>query len=197
MNNVSIVADNSRNPDRIASGGPDKQRQTGVDKMSTIADEHAGSDGTAIPLEAMAAHLVDRFAKVAIDNIRARYELGQLVANTRYDRGCAKGTTGLDRLSNALDVHSTALRRCARVCTTFTRDELEAMLSLRRPNGLPVTWSHLELVSEVTSRHTRWILVQRAVAEGLSVRELAALIRDTRQSRRTTPRQTVSKSVLG
>ncbi|WP_394851005.1 hypothetical protein [Pendulispora rubella] len=180
---MSTVADTPR-IDKVEIQ-QDAAHQDGMAVAPILEERHRQSDNAPVPLEEMAAHLVDRFAKVAIDNIRVRYELGQLVANARYDRRSAKGVTPLDRLSNAMDVHSTALRRCARVCTIFTRDELEDMLRLRRPNGLPVTWSHLELVSEITSRHTRWHLVQRAVNEGLSVRSLAALIRDTRRSRKS------------
>jgi len=166
MNNVSVLANHLDD---------DGQPQS--------ASARCQSDTIVMPLEAMASRIVERLVKIALDDIRVRYELGQLVHTACQAKRRASGSTALERLSLTLDVHSTALRRHARVSAMFTQGDLEAVLSLRRPNGLPVTWSHLELFSEVTNRDARWRFVHLAVAEGLSVRALAAQIRDARRRR--------------
>ncbi|WP_394832266.1 hypothetical protein LVJ94_37695 [Pendulispora rubella] len=145
------------------------------------------------PLEAVVLHFLERLADIATQEMRTRYDLGRIVSRIRHDPTGAFPTDALRRLAHAFDTHPSALRRSARVSEMISVDELEAVLALRANGGHPITWSHLELLTEVRGRDARWTLVQSILGERLSVRDLAARIRGI-PKKQPVARQTVSPS---
>jgi DNA-binding NarL/FixJ family response regulator len=131
-----------------------------------------------------ASRLLTGMADAAVADLRAQYAIGQFVHCLRYPG--PDETSGLQHLvalGLRLDLHPSALRRRARVSETVRADEFEALLALRSPRGLPLKWSHFELLSAVRSRSRREATAIRILAEDLSVRECVALVRAAARER--------------
>jgi len=125
-----------------------------------------------------------RIAGAAVDDVRARHELGVALHAVRYCE-TADGARTLQHLANQLGVDVSALRRCARVAETIDANQLTAILQLRTAKGLPLTWSHLETLSLERNIRQREALAVAAAAEDLSVRALSSRVRRKRQSSST------------
>jgi hypothetical protein len=66
------------------------------------------------------------------------------------------------------------LRQARRFGEVYTEEQLEALLKLRTPEGLPLGWSHVQVLISVGSAARRRDLQRKAAAQGWSVRELRA-----------------------
>jgi hypothetical protein len=119
-----------------------------------------------------------RFAAMAEESIRARYELGRMLHEIAAVESVAEHV--LQVVAGALDVHPSLLQRYVRVASVILPPGFEIFLALRNPRGRPLTWSHLEHLAEVRSAKLRAILAEQVVAEQLSVRALVACIRSTK-----------------
>jgi hypothetical protein len=125
---------------------------------------------------AIGAHFVSRLASAIVDDVRARYDFGHALHTVRYAPPAAYGPNAMRELASAVQIDASALRRNARVSETIAPDELHTLTGLRNGAGLPLTWSHLEVLSTVRSAGRRESLAVAAAAERLSVRALASLI---------------------
>jgi hypothetical protein len=123
------------------------------------------------------ARVVLRMAQARVEEMRARYHLGGLLREARRGKLDLQAAAVVASLHSVTRIHPSALRRHARVAETMGNDEFASLTSLRGSDGLPLTWSHLELLSEVRPAARRRELAELAVCEGLSVRRLAARIR--------------------
>ncbi len=127
---------------------------------------------------AVSEHLIRRIADARVEEMLAWYDLGYALHCARH--GPADDLNfraAVTVLSEALDVHPSALRRCARISEAVQPREIEFLSGLRGQDGLPLTWSHVELLSEVRAKHERREHAIETCAKGLSVRELASRIR--------------------
>jgi DNA-binding response OmpR family regulator len=130
-----------------------------------------------LPPPSAPSRLLAGMAEAAVAELRAQYEIGQFVHRLRYPGpGEIWRLQDLIALGQRLNLHPSALRRRARVSETMRPDEFEALASLRTPRGLPLTWSHFELLSKVRSRSRREAIARRAAVGDLGVRECAAMV---------------------
>jgi hypothetical protein len=132
----------------------------------------AGTKGSRV--DAIARHIVGRLAAAAEADLRGRYDVGCVAHAIRYEDD---GATALQQLGDRLALDESALRRYARVSETLSASEFEWVVSLRTRQGLPLTWSHIELLQQVRSSPRRRDLANAAARDGCSVRELAARVR--------------------
>jgi hypothetical protein len=131
-------------------------------------------------------HVVRRIADARIQEMFAWYDLGCALHCARYaEVDDLNFASAVALLSEALEVHPSALRRYARVSEMIRPSELEFLSKLRGHDGLPLTWSHLDLLSEVRDKRERSARALETCAEGLTVRELASRIR--RSTKRELP----------
>jgi hypothetical protein len=111
-----------------------------------------------------ATGLLHRIAEAAVEDTRARYELGRLVHHLRYDCSDAVSARILARLGHSLGLTPGTLRHYARVSAVIGPIEFDQYMHLRRPHGMPLRWSHIEELSEA-----RNVDVRRRFAEEPSV----------------------------
>jgi hypothetical protein len=128
-------------------------------------------------LDAISLHIAARLTAAAEEDLRARYDIGWVAHVARYE---GDGATALKQLRDRFALDETALRRYARVSETLSSSEFKWVVNLRTPRGLPLTWSHLELLQKVRSSPHRRVLATLAARDGWSVRELAARVRAQR-----------------
>ncbi len=133
-------------------------------------------------LAAVVAGIKDRLAAIAVDAMRARYDLGAFVHRMRATDHDASPAEVLRRLAKIFEMHTTALRRCARVAEVMSPQEFETLLSHRGHDGMPASWSHVELLVEIADAEVRRQLGRAITAEPLSVRALSARIRMRRKA---------------
>jgi hypothetical protein len=130
-------------------------------------------------LSAIALHIVQRIADAAIEDMRARYDLGRILQTLRRAERVG-GAGPLRRLAERLGLDPSVLRRYAQVSETIGPREFGWLLRLTNWRGEPLTWSHIELLARVRTQERRKLLAT-SVAEGnLSVRALAARLRSER-----------------
>jgi len=135
-----------------------------------------------VSLATAVAGIKDRLTAIAVDAMRARYDLGVFVYRVRAADHDASSAEVLRRLAKSFEMHTTALRRCARVAEVMSPEEFETLLSHRGQDGMPATWSHVELLVEIADPEVRRQLGRAVTSEPLSVRALAARIRTRRKT---------------
>ena len=114
-------------------------------------------------------------AGAARDEARSRHQVGVLIAGVKKERD-KYGARAVEQLASALGSNVHTLYRCAGVCERWAPDELELLLRRTTTKGQPLSWSHLVLLSGVTSEPRRAELVDRALKDALTVRELLVLV---------------------
>jgi hypothetical protein len=105
---------------------------------------------------------------------RERLQFGSFIHLLRYasSADCPAGV--IRDLAAQVGVDGSGLRRCARVAETIGPDELSEILAWRTSKGLPLKWSHLEVLALERNRERRRDLATAAVAGNLSVRALSS-----------------------
>jgi hypothetical protein len=105
----------------------------------------------------------------------ARFAVGDLIHAIRYHPSV--GTHAVRQVAERLALDESGLRRIARVAERIRPAERPSLLSLTDAQGLPLTWSHIELLERVCGANAR-IRVARAALEGpLSVHALRRFLR--------------------
>jgi hypothetical protein len=160
-----------------------KGMPAGVAQPDSSGAEEAPSSGggplvVAPRWSTRAFHIVHRIRQAAIDDLRARYELGLLVHDLRYDvrDNVPRGT--LKEFARLINVRLGTLQRYARVAEMIGAPEFEDYVTLLGPQGTVLTWSHIEELAEARGADLRRLRAEEAVSEALSVNELRARIRD-------------------
>jgi hypothetical protein len=156
---------------------------------SSVVRGPAAADGVPPPLApcgeadeaqapSVATRLLTSMAEAAVADLKAQYQVGCAIHELRYPApGESPDARGLAALGKRLGLDPSALRRRARVTETIGPHEFAMIVELRSARGLPLTWSHLEVLSTVRSRARREAIA-REVAEGeLSVRQCSAMAR--------------------
>jgi hypothetical protein len=129
---------------------------------------------------AITSHIVRRLADAAVEDMRARYDLGRVLHTLRHQDRRASGTGVLRLLAHQLGVDPSALRRYAQVSDVIAARELDWLMHLRNARGEPLTWSHVEILARVRSPERRRVLAASITREGLSVRALSQRLRAER-----------------
>jgi hypothetical protein len=121
--------------------------------------------------------LIERLADAGVADMRARYDLGGIVHKLRYDRAREFGALTLANLAHAINLHPNTLHRYARVRESIALSEFEELLELRTPHGLPLSWSHLEVLARARRADVRRRCAREVAAESLPVRVAAKRLR--------------------
>jgi hypothetical protein len=109
---------------------------------------------------------------------QARYELGRLLLHVRYRSVTESLSEALQSASEALQVTPNVLRRYARVSGVIGPEEFAELIELRGIHGMPLTWSHLELLATLRPSRERRALASEIVDHGLSIRATVQRIRE-------------------
>ena len=107
---------------------------------------------------------------------QVRYEVGRVVAKVRGLRA-RYGSNAVGQLERALGLDENTLRRYERIASTWTPARFSALMTRTTPYGRPLSWSHLDVLAEVADAKRREVLLDEALREGLSVRQLASRVR--------------------
>jgi len=124
-------------------------------------------------LTAVALHIRARFTEVALTELCARYDLGRLMHLLRYGEGWREHTS---LLAECFGLHSSVLRRVARVSEAIDAQDFRLICSLRDPRGSPLSWSHLEVLADIRSPSRRRHVAEAACSGQLTVRQLRASV---------------------
>jgi hypothetical protein len=108
--------------------------------------------------------------------VHVRHTIGLVVARVRGARA-KYGSDAVGQLERALGLDENTLRRYERIATTWTAPQISTVLKRTNPYGRPLSWSHLDVLAEVTDAKKREDLLDQALRDGLSVRELAGRVR--------------------
>jgi hypothetical protein len=107
---------------------------------------------------------------------RTRHKVGEVVLDIRNSES-TYGLRAVERMARALGRDKATLYHYAEVAAAWSAGDLEALLRRHNPHGQPLSWSHLvELAGVAPDR--RGDLVEQVLREGLSVRALAAIVRE-------------------
>jgi hypothetical protein len=128
-------------------------------------------------VHAVAQHLVSRLADAAVEDMRARYDLGDAFCILRRLVPRVVSAPILNSVARWMRVHPSALRRYARATETIGRPEFEHLSDLRTRRGSSLTWSHVERLALELDAPRRRELAAAIVDEDLSVRALAARLK--------------------
>jgi hypothetical protein len=129
------------------------------------------------PFIAVTSHIFARIAAASVDDVQARYDLGTVLLRLRRDAAGERSRPAVRALAERLGVDPSALRRYARVAETIGAEELGWLVKLRSARGMPLSWSHLDLLSRVRDAPRRRVLAEAVVAEDLTVRALTIRLR--------------------
>ena len=154
----------------------------GAGPLPESSPESAPSSSGDQAILQVAGQIVGRIAAAAAEDMRARYELGQVVLRLRQKRSRAAALTVLDSTARTLNLGPSTLRRYARVAATIHQSEFDFYLALSSPDGWKLTWSHLEELAEVRGADWRRHCASLATTECLSVGGLRARLRARQRS---------------
>lgn len=103
-----------------------------------------------------------------------RYRIGVLVMEVCGTRA-PYGAKAMQHLEASLGIDTNTLRRYQKVAKTWGKRTFNEMTKKEMENGQPLSWSHLDVLAEVAADR-REELVRAVIDDGLSVRELKALL---------------------
>lgn len=126
-------------------------------------------------LGAIVSQIMEHWAQARVAEVKAQYQVGTLL----------KSLTKPDYLTIANDVGRSArlLYMAVEVATTIQPDELTTYINLRSTFGLPPTWSHIVVLSRITSKSKRQQLLNRWLNNPVSVRELKVWVNNAQPKR--------------
>ena len=108
------------------------------------------------------------------DEARSRHQIGVLIGEVKNARD-KYGARAVEQLASALGSNVHTLYRCAAVSECWSSTQLEALLRRTTPHGQPLSWSHLVLLAGVTPARRRAELLDKALEDALTMRELLVL----------------------
>ena len=140
-----------------------------------MARTHFDVDQLSPSLRTVYESIQGLLATASRNDAKARHQVGALIANVKQAPD-KYGSHAVEQLARALSSNVHTLYRCAAVAECWSPTKLEALLARTTPQGQPLSWSHLVLLAGVTSAKRRAELVDHALRDALSVRELAVLL---------------------
>ena len=138
----------------------------------TPAPPPSDEDPDASPLE-RSIERVRRLLSQPPDSL-TRPAIGAAIADMKA-RPAEYGAGAVATAAAALGEDVPTLYRYAGVAERWSAAELRAIVARRGRDGRPLSWSHLVVLAAVPSAATRERLMERALSETLSVRELTVL----------------------
>ena len=139
-----------------------------------------GSPGTAPDAERIPSTLdgcIERLRELLplrLDPL-VRYAMGTIVAEIKANPD-KYGNSAVSTAAAALGEDAPSLYRHGTVAERWTEGEVQALLARKGRGERPLSWSHIVLLGTVPSQAERTRLIERVLEEGLSVRELAAIV---------------------
>ena len=112
-------------------------------------------------------------------DVLARYKVGVIILRVKERRGY--GERGVERMEEELGRDQGTLYRYATVVETWEEPDFKALMKRTNAKGLPLTWSHYELLATVKDGRKLNGLITRALKECLSVHALRAIIDAAKQ----------------
>ncbi len=124
--------------------------------------------------------IYERLLKVVAETTREeasrRYDIGKLVRQVRDDEE-KYGKRSVEALAMLLRFDKSTLHDYANVATTWDDKEFKALLKKKTALGLGLRFSHLVVLAQVDDGRGRNALITRALAQNLTVRQLAEIVR--------------------
>jgi hypothetical protein len=114
-------------------------------------------------------------AGAARDEARSRHQIGVLIGTVKKAPD-KYGAHAVGQLASALGSNVHTLYRCSAVSECWSPGQLDALLRRTTPHGQPLSWSHLVLLAGVTTAKRRTELLDKALEDALTVRELLVLV---------------------
>jgi hypothetical protein len=130
-------------------------------------------------VSAVAEHIRERLAEAAVQDMWARYDLGRIVHQIRYDESGHFTARTVLNLAREFQLHLSRLSRYSRVAETIGPREFAEYMGMRNSWGQPLTWSHIERIAEIRDVDLRRRCAEEVISGLLSVRELVARVRAT------------------
>ena len=117
-----------------------------------------------------------RYLLTAADrsDLLTRYKAGVIIRKVK--ESADYGENGVKRMEEELGRDQGTLYRYSTVVETWEEPEFKAQIKRTNAKGLPLTWSHYELLATVEDGRRRNGLITRALNECLSVHALRALM---------------------
>jgi hypothetical protein len=113
--------------------------------------------------------IMEARAEKSVANLREHYERGQ-----KANRDAEKYSPR--ELAQRFKINSHTLRKERRFARRYSETELEELLSLRRPDGMPVHWGHVIYLITINRKSDRKRLQNQVAKEGWQAPELYAAI---------------------
>lgn len=139
-------------------------------------------------VEAMNPSLRGRYETIrsilaaSAEDIVVRHRIGKVIAQIQNDPN-KYGARAVTLVAAALGRDETSLYRCAHVATRWTSEDMARLAGRRNRRGELLSWSHLVRLSTVATKRVRDALLERVLAEALSVREIARLAAGVQDAR--------------
>jgi hypothetical protein len=114
-------------------------------------------------------------AGAARDEARSRHQIGVLIGSVKKAPD-KYGARAVDQLASALGSNVHTLYRCSAVSECWSPVQLDVLLRRTTPHGQPLSWSHLVLLAGVTTATRRTELLDKAIEDALTVRDLLVLV---------------------
>ena len=148
----------------------------GLDTAATAATTKATPESGLTPeLRPVYESIRRMLAGATRDDARSRHQIGVLIADVK--RSSQKyGARAVEQLAVALGTNVHTLYRCAAVAECWSAEALEALLGMTTVHGQPLSWTHLVLLAGVTSVRRRTELLDKALKDALTVRQLLVLV---------------------
>ena len=126
-------------------------------------------------LRAKTVEIAMLLAVGAAESSKARYHIGALVAEIdnhpkKYGRGAVR------RVALAVGRDANTLYEYAAVARSWSREEFVALAARKNGGGVGLAFSHFVALSRIGQRRARGVLVERALRDSLTVRELSAIV---------------------
>jgi len=116
--------------------------------------------------------------------VRVWYRRGQQALGL-LNVGAKEVGPAMEKLGAGVGTNPATLRRARQFARVYTENQLEALLKLRTPEGLPLGWSHVQELISVEDRAGRARLQRLAATEGWTVRRLKAEVQRLRGGKRS------------
>jgi len=148
---------------------------------------------TADPLQRCIEHL--RLLLSQPPDALTRHAIGAAIADIKA-RPSEYGSRAVSIAAAALGEDVPTLYRYAGVAERWSVVEVSAILARKGSDGRSLTWSHLVVIAAVSSAAVRERLLERALAEPLSVRELTVLAQHSAETSTTLDGRELRAAVL-
>lgn len=108
-------------------------------------------------------------AQRMISNVRSHYDRGR-----RANSSDSELSTVEFAAANGVNVYT--MRKDRRFARLYSEDQVTVLLALRRPNGLPLHWGHVEYLLQIEGADERRKFGERAARQGWSAQQLRVAI---------------------